>query len=79
LTRDGSLKDDEAMSAEIDRHLTENPVVGEFHPGNPEVEVVVELAVEVDSETLRLLEERAAETGRLVSQVAADALRAGTR
>jgi hypothetical protein len=37
-----SLEDDEAMSAEIDRHLTENPAVGEFHPGNPEVEVVVE-------------------------------------
>ncbi|MDN5854746.1 MAG: hypothetical protein L0K86_18230 [Actinomycetia bacterium] len=67
--------DDEITSAELDGLLGEAETLSADRPdGSTEMR----LYVAIDAETLRGLEQRAAQTGATVTDVASDALRAGT-
>ncbi|MDN5856380.1 MAG: hypothetical protein L0K86_26770, partial [Actinomycetia bacterium] len=67
--------DDEITSAELDGLLGEAETLSTDRPdGSTEMR----LYVAIDADTLRELEQRAAQTGATVTDVASDALRAGT-
>ncbi len=68
------VNDDEITSAELDDLLDEAETLPVDQPaGSTEVR----LYIAVDAETLRQLEQRAAQTGTAVTDAASDALRAG--
>ncbi|MGK2937508.1 MAG: hypothetical protein ACSLFR_06850 [Solirubrobacteraceae bacterium] len=68
--------DDEITSDVLDLLLDEAETLD---ASRPDGRTRVRLSVAIDAETMGELERRAAESGRDLSVVAADALRAGTR
>jgi hypothetical protein len=68
--------DDEITSDELDRLIDEAETLD---VGRPEAGTEVRLYVTVDPDTLHELEQRAAEQGAELTDVAAEALRAGAR